>query len=220
MSRRTPRHLAREVAAHLFTLIEPHCERIEVVGSLRRGNDPKDLDILAMPRDLFALHTILAVTQEQSDLVTNLETGEKRTQFMFAPLVEYGGNRERYRMKVELWLANHHNWGIKKWLRTGPGDANKSLVTRLKGIDAPYRMQDGYLVHVPTGQQVSTPTEQSVFDLWGIPYIEPAHRRWGKYLQALSQPDHTFQDVATLATITEDNQARKTPALLRPALVQ
>lgn len=72
------------------------------------------------------------------------------------------------------------NYGWIKVLRTGPADFGVRVLSSIKS-----RFPDGYRHHPASvdgflcdhlGQKISTPDEQSVFDIAGMPYVEPHER--------------------------------------------
>ncbi|NBD36669.1 MAG: hypothetical protein GVY30_11830 [Chloroflexi bacterium] len=176
--------------------MRPYCERVMIAGSIRREKEKvKDAEIVFWPR----MEVASAGDQAASMLfdVSKVEstTLVPTTERMVAELTASGLWRLDARVKrngprhkrllcrgltVELYRAGGRNWGWIQVLRTGPAEFSHALVTpQWSGGFLPVdkRVKDG--VVLVRGQEVSVPTEQAFFDLWGIDFIEPPLRSVG-----------------------------------------
>jgi DNA polymerase/3'-5' exonuclease PolX len=72
----------------------------------------------------------------------------------------------------ELFMADADNWGAVFLIRTGPAEFSERVVTLIKATGM-YRQQDGYLVHVATGERVTVPDEETYLRYAGMSYVEP-----------------------------------------------
>ena len=76
----------------------------------------------------------------------------------------------------EIWCADEFNWGNILLIRTGPDSYSKQFVDTLrKGQN--YRQQDGYLIHVASGERVRCPDEQTYCQFARLPYVRPEDRQ-------------------------------------------
>jgi DNA polymerase/3'-5' exonuclease PolX len=95
---------------------------------------------------------------------------------------------------VDLFTPNAERFGWILLLRTGPEKFSRQLVVpsgpipgevrtqtvtkdRRRGLMPPHiKQNDGWLTYRTSGERIETPTEQSVFELFGLPYQEPWER--------------------------------------------
>jgi DNA polymerase/3'-5' exonuclease PolX len=167
-----PYEIALHAALDLLDLLRPACERIEIAGSVRREcREVGDLELVAIPR-----RTVnLLGEPDGSELdgvlyswnFTLSKNGPKYKQFT------YDG------MQVDLFLAMPDNYGYILMIRTGPADFSRKMVTpRPYGLKPPtVNVRDGYVYSVPLNNKLSVPSEQALFDLWGLDYLPPQARR-------------------------------------------
>lgn len=180
------RQQALTITEQFVKLIETHCERLEIAGSIRRGKSSvHDAEVVIMPnRHLFAVLDMMVIGKD----IRKARYGEKQ-------LPRWG---DRYRglvyhgLLIELFFAHENNWGYTLWLRTGPGDANKWLMNHLIAVNAPVRARNGEWWH--GDQQLAIPTERDLFALLGLPEMPPAMRTEARYRRYLKAPDHAFPD--------------------------
>jgi uncharacterized protein YeaO (DUF488 family) len=163
-----PHAHALQVAQKLVDLLRPHCDWIEIAGSVRRGKpEVKDIELTLIPRP-----TLLPFMdkQVQVGVFTKAEYGDAKSH-------RWG---EKYRgivfegMRCEIFMCDLYNRGWIYFLRTGPGDMNTALVTRIKHL-APFKVEEGYIWD-KRGHKLRISTEQDWFDLLHIPFIEPDKR--------------------------------------------
>lgn len=173
---------ARTAAEKLMNVIGDTCARIEVAGSLRRGKTQvHDVEVVVQP-----------YPHRHLDLLARLD---KMVILKQASKAVYGSGEQRYRwgnkyrgllidnVRVEVFLADKHNWGYILWLRTGPGDANQYVMQQMLG--APYRARDGYWWK--EGRKLSVFDEAEMFRLLTgrDRVIPPAYRSIERYRQVL-----------------------------------
>lgn len=188
---------ARRIVHELADLIRPACERLEVVGSIRRGSPMvKDAELVAIPG---TRHTV-SLLELTDDLVARGIV--EKALYGNTQTTKWG---EKYRgmlyqgMKVELFLADEINWGFQRWLRSGPGEANHYIMAQIIYKRASLRFVDGYGWHSPGNLwqklkdkwvaadkvQLNIPDEDTLFALLGMPYIPPNERSEYRYKQLL-----------------------------------
>ena len=108
-------------------------------------------------------------------------------------------------VKLDLFLANEHNWGPLLAMRTGSGTGPRgpwegfvpAAFARWKEVSGGGRMID-CLPTLPDGRSVSVPTEEGFFDLCGIHFIPPQARATRKDLSPI--PGYTL-DIGSLTFV-------------------
>jgi hypothetical protein len=128
---------SRSIARAIVHELRPACERIEIAGSVRRGEPTcGDIDIVAIPKqdvDLLGepvssqLDPLLdkLVLQQRLMRGGGLVNGPKRKQFIVAA----GRRFDCPSLKLELYLVRPETWGVLLAIRTGPADFAHALVT-------------------------------------------------------------------------------------------
>lgn len=174
---RIPLEKALTLAASLASQLSPGCQRIEIAGSVRRlCPTVGDLEIVCVEKrkeDLFgddagsALHPILQGLVEDGFL-DFLKGGDRYKQYLLP----------REGIKVDLFISNKERWGVLFLIRTGPAKFSHRFVTsKSQGglLPSHLRIQDG---RVWNGDKVlDTPEEATVFQVCGLPWIEPKDRK-------------------------------------------
>lgn len=95
---------------------------------------------------------------------------------------------------VDLFTPNAERFGWILLVRTGPAPFSRQLVVPMGKVPGEPRtntrtkdgrrgvmpvsivQKDGWLCYRTSGQRIETPTEESVFELFGLPYREPWER--------------------------------------------
>lgn len=173
--------LARDLADDLA----PACERIEIAGGLRRRKpDVHDLELLAIPKvfpvvlnllgeateDYFPLDDYLADLVELGKLAPGTKNGRRFKQYKVLPSGIF----------LDLFIVlPPAQWGVIKAIRTGPAHYSHWLVTRKdRGGALPnhLRVKDGAIRPLYDDLVIETPTEESFFEVLGIPMPDPVDR--------------------------------------------
>jgi hypothetical protein len=90
-------------------------------------------------------------------------------------------------IKLDLFLANQHNWGPLFAMRTGSGTGPKgpwegfvpAMFLRWREISGGGRMVN-CLPTLPDGRSISVPTEEGFFKICGVEWVQPENRRTRK----------------------------------------
>lgn len=181
VAERIDRQSALDVAIPMLKLMEPHCERIEIAGSIRRGKaDVKDIELVLIPGPTW--HSFTDGLLSDGYFEKRHGWGQKSR---FGVHVESG-------ISVDMFTATPENWGSIFHLRTGPDDANAYIMTWLKRSNAPIRTEGGYWWH--NNHKLRIGSEMALFNLLGFPYIEPEERSVERYRQAVNVPDRQRPD--------------------------
>lgn len=178
--------VAREAAEWLVENIRPSCHRVEIAGSIRRGKpEVKDVEIVCVPRwierpgtDLFGTPEPVNVLHDwakTTNLVRWIKPGVSEIidwepkadgKYWRGILWQHGD------LKLDLFIAKPENFGAIYLIRTGSADFSQACVTHALRIGK--RCVDGHFT--VGGEPVPTPTEESVFELLNLRYVEPARR--------------------------------------------
>jgi len=154
---------AKKEAAGVVAKLQPHCQRIEVAGSIRRGKPfVHDIDIVCIPGNQGAF--LLAVTE----LGRMVKQGPK--------IME----RElRSGIHADIYIADESTWATLLLIRTGSKQHNIMLCSRANAIGMKLHA-DGrglYRVH-DTGYETALTcvNEGDIFDHLRLPYKRPEER--------------------------------------------
>ena len=152
---------AKAVALQVEELIKPLCDRLKVVGSIRR-NKPTvgDCDFVVMATDA-NWNKIIPILRNSKVVCAG------------ASLIKVNFPVEGQLFQVDFYRAIPQNFGIQELIRTGSADHNMWL--------AGYAISKGYRLKYSTGLikdgvQVAAQTEEGVFCALGLPCPEPEQR--------------------------------------------
>lgn len=180
ISHRVAMEKARQVVEHL----RPHCTRIEIAGSVRRGKQwVHDIEIVLIPRARMQTvevkpATLLeeAVTKdvliripEYAAAVRELGTvvkGVKLDEAKFTQVIDADGHT------IDLFAATPSNWGYIFLIRTGPKEYSQGMLAR--GNKLGYHGEDGMWTRF--GKPVEVKEERDMFAMLGIAYVQPTER--------------------------------------------
>lgn len=173
--KRFPAEYMRKIALRVMGELSPHCQRIEIVGSLRRKrSEVSDIDLICIPQtepgpDLFAheeqrIREFVKTVDHYKKVKGDAEKGK-----YCARIDNETG------VSIEIYICNYMNWGLMKLIRTGGANFSKHIIgTQIKKFG--YYSRDGYLRDVETGNIVPLDTEDDLFDLIEMDYVRPEHR--------------------------------------------
>ena len=175
MKIKIPLEQMEPIAKSIVDKLNPHCERIEVAGSIRRRKaEVGDIEIVCIPKTL-----------EARDLLGNVNIG---TSYHFTEAVSKLGTRTKdgpaYKQieldlgyVLDLFITTPEKWGVIFTIRTGSADFSKWLVTPRKwggALPSQYEVRDG---RVWCGfKALDTPEEIDFFRLCQLDYISPPLR--------------------------------------------
>jgi DNA polymerase (family 10) len=160
-------------AARLVEARRPHCQRIEIAGSLRRERPAVgDIELVAVPyrnTDLFGVVYENRPTSLDrfldSHSITFTKRGAKYQQF------QYGS------VKVDLFLPFAETWGSVFTIRTGSAEFTHWLVTaQSAGGAKPDEVSFNGGRLYAGGRLLLTPEEEDVFAAVGLAWVPPQER--------------------------------------------
>jgi len=158
--------------AQALEILAPHCERIQVAGSIRRGKKtPKDVEIVAIPKrmraDLFDQET---VTDPGF-----CEAVNQWTKIKGEPTGKYTQRLLPNGVKLDLFLATENNWGLILAIRTGPASYSKDVLVK-RVHEMGYQMNAGYLWQDGQADPVPVREETDLYDLLCLRWRDPEER--------------------------------------------
>lgn len=199
---------AFQLANKYLELLTPACDRIEIVGSVKRADKDTvhDLEILLIaksgtPRPVFGSKVVYP-THLDKILYELKESGLIRD-----PLKKANGLRyKKFALTahslindfcLDLFIVNEKTWGIQNVIRTGPSLFSHSFVTNqgFTFYDIPtkkhyqgllpdqYRYIRGETKIMQGETTLSLPEESDALAVLGLGWIEPKNRR--KYIKCV-----------------------------------
>jgi DNA polymerase/3'-5' exonuclease PolX len=175
-SPRRPLAEALNIASSIVAELGPYCEQIEIAGSIRRQRPTiGDIEIVCVPAPydsspLFRSGIALIVDQWEK------VRGELPCR--------YTQRLHPSGMKVDLFMPDPRGFGLQLAIRTGSADWCKQVLAPA-WARAGYRSHVGILYKVVNlfeglpgfdGPAVPTRTECELFELIGLPWVEPVDR--------------------------------------------
>lgn len=155
---------AKIIAENVKSALAPHCERIEIAGSIRREKPQvKDIEIVCIPKpyDVGLFESGIAKVVNRWKKIKG-ELPCKYTQRILPD-----------GLVVDIFFAERGNWGLIYAIRTGSADySHKVLATGW--VKKGYKSEGGYLT--ANGKSIAVLEEIELFKRIGIPYVHPRKR--------------------------------------------
>lgn len=161
------------LAERIRGILAPHCERLEIAGSIRRGRaEVNDIDFVLQPRAGRD-----AAVRELLRRCTVVKDGPECMMV-----------RSKEGVQVDVWFARGEtrdmfnttpsNWGSLLLCRTGSKEHNIHLAQRARAQEMKWETSRGLVVHPDTARAavVAGATEEEIFQCLGLDFIPPAHR--------------------------------------------
>jgi DNA polymerase/3'-5' exonuclease PolX len=185
---RFPLGAAAQVAREIRCLLETHCRRIEIAGSIRRRKpEVGDVEILAIPtfRKIVPPGELSLVHVEEN--VTETRVAELLKKGILEPRLKINGTKTMGpRVKlfthiatgipVDLFLCDEEGWVNNLVSRTGGKETNIAIASRAKArgwswlpFGAGFQNQRSGEIHQPE-------TEEDVLGFVGLPPMKPEER--------------------------------------------
>jgi DNA polymerase/3'-5' exonuclease PolX len=166
-AKEVPAATARAVARKIVAELKPACDRIEVVGSLRRGKPSvHDIDIVLLPKGHSGplLETVLSGLIERGSL-TPVRGKDKIRSFVAT----------KTGIPVDIYIATGETWATLLLIRTGSKEHNIKLARR--ALDLGMRLKaSGEGIQGSDGALIKVTSEDDVFSLLGLGYLRPEER--------------------------------------------
>ena len=147
---------AKDIANNFISEIKEFCERIEIVGSIRRKKpEVRDIDIVLIPK--LRGHLIQKIRR-----ISNVEIQGKKLM-----RTEYSG------VQVDIYFATEENWGILLLVRTGSKKHNIKLCQLAIDMGMKLSSSKGLM---KDGNIIASRTEEEIFQALGMDYVKPEDR--------------------------------------------
>lgn len=182
-----PAEVARKVADEILVLLKPLTERIEIVGSLRRGKPfVGDAELLFIPKfasEATGLFSEDNVKVNLTDAFINklLDMGELEKRPSATGVTSWGTNNKlaihtASGIPIDLFSTTEDNWWVSLVIRTGSKETNLRLTNGANRLGRTLNAYGCGVTCRKTGAVTQAFSEKSVFDLCGVPYLEPRAR--------------------------------------------
>ena len=158
---------AKIIADEIINLLQPHCYRIEIAGSVRREKAiVGDIEVVCIPKPYQT-----GLFEDGIAEVVN------RWQKVKGELV-YGKTKYTQRIlpqgiKLDLFFAEEGNWGLIFAIRTGSADYSHKVLAN-GWVKRGYKSEGGYLTQ--GGKTFNVLEEKDLFNRIGLAYVDPKHR--------------------------------------------
>lgn len=176
-----PAYLAKSVAAELIEQLKPAAERIEIVGSVRRGKKQVgDLELLIIPRYRFTSDgKLVAETDEVLERLLDdrslaLRLKEDGSLSSFGEKNKHLVHRATG-LGVDLFFTDEGCWWNSLVCRTGGAENNKALAQAAIKAGRHWNVY-GSGVTLADGTVIQAESEEHVFELCGLDYLPPEER--------------------------------------------
>ena len=149
---------ALKIAEKVKQELEPHCQRIEIAGSIRRKKqEVKDIEIVAISNNRFQLGLIVDKWKKIK--------GNVGGKYLQRELPEG--------IKLDLFFATERNFGLILAIRTGSAEYSHHVLAT-GWVKNGFKSIDGMLTK--NNQEIEVKEEIDLFNLINIKYIEPEKR--------------------------------------------
>ncbi len=149
---------AKVIASAVVKALEPYCDRVEVVGSIRRRKATvNDIDLVVIPRDRWNLDLALG------------RMGNYKMSGMKIARVEMDS------IPLDVYFATPETFATLLLIRTGSAENNIRLASlaRKRGW---HLAASGDGLFNENGQRIAGDSEESIYEALGLPYQEPKER--------------------------------------------
>lgn len=153
--KRVPSSQVLEIARQIHHYLKPSVDRIEIAGSIRRGEPPKDVDILVIgDRDL--------IYELMEDIGEPIRVGDKILSYLVDGV------------QVDIYFTTPKSWGAALFFLTGPAGYGIGYrrIAKRKGL----LLNQYGLFDRKTGKYIAGRTEKSIYEALGKSYKRPELR--------------------------------------------
>lgn len=172
---------ARSMALAVIKEIEPHCERIEIAGSIRRCRPHvNDIDLVILPKGPAGRRAIIA----RFELTCSRVKGGEQYEEFLSPNGWQFDLWFAHAGKADLFTTTPGNWGMLLLARTGSKEHNIKLAAVAKSKGLLFSPHQGIL---RDDEILASKTEEEIFAALGLPYVKPEDRENEKLSHAAGQ---------------------------------
>lgn len=156
---------AEAKAKYLIKELESFCDRIEIVGNIRRRRQFIDkIDILLVPKGATLFQLMAKIVELGS------KDGTKAANSKTIILKDDTGD-----IKAELLFTSLNKWPIMFLLKTGGGKSNQRIAKLFEQKKWRLSVSEG-TIYNEYGEKLPIKEEGDIFNLLEIPFIEPSWR--------------------------------------------
>lgn len=156
---------AENHARDLIKQLEPFCDRIEVVGNIRRRKqDIKTIDLLLVPKSSTLFEFMGKLTE--LGCVDGVRVSNSKTLLI---------KDEFEDIEAKLWFAIIESWPIMFFVKTGGRKSIERISNLCEKSKWHLSIKDGAIFDV-LGKRLPIKEEADIFTFLNIQYIEPAWR--------------------------------------------
>ena len=155
---------ALSLAEEIIEIIKPYCSKLEIAGSVRRKKEfVKDIELVVTTPNVNILKNKLGLYLLKENKIPFLKAGNKYVNFLYKGY------------KFDLFISDEDNFGLTFLIRTGSAEFSTRMLAQWKRVTEGGASVNGYL-HDKSGNKFITPTEESVFQLLKLDFIDPEFR--------------------------------------------
>ena len=155
---------AKSLAKEIIEIIKPYCSKLEIAGSVRRKKEfVKDIELVVTTPNVNTLKNKLGLYLLKENKIPFLKAGNKYVNFLYKGY------------KFDLFISDEDNFGLTFLIRTGSAEFSTRMLAQWKRVTEGGASVNGYL-HDKSGNKYITPTEESVFELLKLDFIDPEFR--------------------------------------------
>lgn len=157
-------HKAFKIASEIKDLLEPHCLRIEIAGSIRRRRpEVKDIEIVCIPKP----YETGLFSSGIATVIINWPKVKGELPCKYTQRIHESG------IKIDIFFATPINWGYILAIRTGPANYSHNVLANT-WVKKGYVGIDGNLTS--RGGIIPVQEEIDLYNLLGLPYVIPERR--------------------------------------------
>lgn len=185
-----PRAAALAVAREFCEAFKPRCQpdRLKVCGSLRRRKEHVgDIELIYIPRhreerdpdNFFATHQINEINEYLNGC---LRGGRITKRLAITGRISSWGPENKHAVHVEsgipidFFATTEPDWWVTVVIRTGSKETNLRLTTGARARGLTLNAYGAGFTHLVTGEKIPCTSEREVFEIAGVPYLEPWQR--------------------------------------------
>ncbi len=156
---------AETKAKYLAKELEPFCDRIEIVGNIRRRKQPVNkIEILLAPRSVTLFGLMTKIVELGSE--DGIKAASKKTIIL---------KDELERIEATLYFTSLDKWPVTLLVKTGGNKSNQRIATLCENKKWQLSVSEG-AIYDENGRRLPIKYEDDIYKLLGIPYIEPSWR--------------------------------------------
>lgn len=186
-NKRYDREFALAVAEDIYARLKPHCQKLKVVGSLRRYRSfVKDIEFLFIPILQQKQGNLFGETgdlEDAADLALNewerkgyirkrLNVNNAPTWGPLNKLAVHGESG----VPVDFFATTPENWWNSLVCRTGSLASNLKITMAANKRGWSFEAYGSGFKKLGSEEHYTTTSEEDVFKFVGLPYIEPQYR--------------------------------------------